>query len=188
MNQADPPEHPTTPPDPAPAASPEAAGEFTTSSAPSAAASDLPTHRVYEPSWTARLIALLIFAPTLAVLLTAASLTANAEGTGTHTQLGLAPCGFKTATGLPCATCGMTTSFTHAADGRLLTSFVTQPAGMVLAVLTAMAVLVSGWSLATGMSLAPIGLALWRPRVIIAGIALILGGWLYTALKAAAFS
>lgn len=143
-----------------------------------------PADHVREPSWSARLIALLIFAPTLAVLLTASSLSANPDGMGTHTQLGLAPCGFKTATGLPCATCGMTTSFTHAADGRLLTAFITQPAGLVLAVLTAMAVLVSGWSLASGMSLAPIGLALWRPRVVIALIALILGGWLYTAVKA----
>ncbi len=143
-----------------------------------------PADHVREPSWSARLVALCIFAPTLAVLLTASSLSANPDGMGTHTQLGLAPCGFKTATGLPCATCGMTTSFTHAADGRLLTALITQPAGLVLAVLTAMAVLVSGWSLSTGMSLVPIGLAFWRPQVVIALIALILAGWLYTALKA----
>lgn len=175
MNQAAHPENPETPP-----------AEVLPLPADTAATGDTPTHRVYGATWIARLIALAIFVPTLAVLLTASSLSANAAGMGTHTQLGLAPCGFKTATGLPCATCGMTTSFTHAADGRLLTAFVTQPAGMILAVLTAMAVLVSGWSLATGMSLAPIGLALWRPRVVIAFIALILLGWLYTALRAAA--
>ncbi|MBB6428693.1 hypothetical protein HNQ40_000499 [Algisphaera agarilytica] len=152
---------------------------------PSPVRPELPTHRVREASWSARLIALVIFAPALAVLLTASSLTANDEGIGTHTQLGLAPCGFKSSTGLPCATCGMTTSFTHAADGHLLTAFVTQPAGAVLAVLTAMVVLVSGWSLASGMSLVPIGIALWRPRVIITMIALILGGWLYTLIKTA---
>ncbi|MEM9420105.1 MAG: DUF2752 domain-containing protein [Planctomycetota bacterium] len=145
------------------------------------------THRVREASWPARLVALVIFAPTLAVLLTASSLTANEEGVGTHTQLGLAPCGFKSATGFPCATCGMTTSFTHAADGNLFIAFLTQPAGAILAVLTAMVVLVSGWSLASGMSLAPIGLALWRPRVIITMIALILGGWLYTLIRTAVF-
>jgi len=165
MNQAAPSNPPPTPP-----------SEILPASGPAAP-------RIYEPSWRARFVALLVFAPTLAVLLTAASLSANPAGHGTHTQLGLAPCGFKAATGLPCATCGMTTSFTHAADGRLLTSFVTQPAGLVLAVLTAMAVLVSGWSLASGMSLTPIGLALWRPRVVIAFIALILLGWLATVLK-----
>lgn len=179
MNQAAHPENPATPP-------PEILPVPRGSAAP--CTSGLPTRRAGERSWLVRLIALLIFAPTLAVLLTASSLSANADGMGTHTQLGLAPCGFKTATGLPCATCGMTTSFTHAADGRLLTSFVTQPAGMILAVLTAMVVLVSGWSLATGMSLTPIGLALWRPQVVIAFIALILGGWLYTALKTAALA
>lgn len=154
---------------------------------PSSDRPEPPTHRVRKASWSARLIALLVFAPTLAVLITAASLTANEAGVGTHTQLGLAPCGFKSATGMPCATCGMTTSFTHAADGHLFTAFVTQPAGATLAVLTAMAVLVSGWSLATGMSLVPIGIALWRPRMIITVIALILGGWLYSLIKTAVF-
>ncbi|MEM1109477.1 MAG: DUF2752 domain-containing protein [Planctomycetota bacterium] len=162
--------------------------DFPNSTAPAPAPgkqTDPPVPPAPVRSWSARLIALAIFVPTLAVLLTASSLTANAAGTGTHTQLGLAPCGFKAATGMPCATCGMTTAFTHAADGHFVASFVTQPAGLVLAVLTAMLVMVSGWSLATGVSLAPLGLALWRPRIVIVAIALLLSGWAYTALKTA---
>jgi len=133
---------------------------------------------------SARLIALTVFAPTLALLLIAARLAPNANGIGTHTQLGLTPCGFEAATALPCATCGMTTAFAHAANGQLLRSFVTQPAGMVLAVLTAMAVLVSGWALIRGVSLLPWVQSMWRPRVVVTLIALLLGAWMYTAGRA----
>lgn len=138
--------------------------------------------------WATRGIALAVFVPTLAVLLTAASLRADDAGMGTHTQLGLSPCGFQAATGFPCATCGMTTAFTHAADGRLIAALLTQPAGLVLAILTAMAAIVSGWSLATAMPLAPLGRALWRPRVVVSLVAVVLGGWLYTVLKSAALN
>lgn len=156
-----------------------------TSPTPSAPAPQAPlfARRPPTPNWATRLIALAVFAPTLAVLLTASSLAADPQGMGTHTQLGLTPCGFKAATGLPCATCGMTTAFTHAAHGRLFAAGLTQPAGLVLAVLTAMAVILSGWSLATAMPLNPLGAALWRPRVVLTFIALILGGWLYTVIK-----
>ena len=44
----------------------------------------------------------------------------------------------------------------------------------------AMLALVSGYALLAGMSLAPLGRALWRPAPVIALIALILGSWAYT--------
>lgn len=71
-----------------------------------------------------------------ALLAVAAGLSPSAEGHGTHTDLGLADCGFLQTTGYPCATCGMTTSFAHAAEGQYVQSFLTQPFGMVLAVIT----------------------------------------------------
>lgn len=81
-----------------------------------------------------RLIALAIAAAGLGVLLVAASLTPDADGHGTHTQLGLQPCQFLYRTNIPCAGCGMTTAFTWFAHGNALNSFVTQPFGFVLAV------------------------------------------------------
>ncbi len=49
----------------------------------------------------------------LAVVITAAFLDPNPAGHGTHTQLGLPPCGFLVLTGFPCPGCGLTTCFAH---------------------------------------------------------------------------
>ena len=54
------------------------------------------------------------------VLMTAFALTPSPDGHGTHTQLGLPPCGFFVITGLPCPGCGLTTSFAHLARLNLL--------------------------------------------------------------------
>ena len=146
------------------------------------ASADPPAPGPLVPS---RVAALFVLVPAAAVLLVAAGLRPAAEGTGTHTQLGLAPCGFQTATSMPCATCGMTTSFSLSADGRLLDAFAIQPAGTLLAVLTAMAAILSGWALYSGMPLGPLGAALWRPRVVVTAIVVVLLGWAYTAGRTA---
>jgi len=69
------------------------------------------------------------------VLITAASLTPNRQGFGTHTALGLQPCSFLARTGLPCPACGMTTSFACFVRGHLLNSLYVQPMGTLLAAL-----------------------------------------------------
>lgn len=73
----------------------------------------------------------------LSVLITACWLTPSEQGFGTHRQLGLAPCGWAVTFGKPCLTCGMTTSFTLMAHGRVLDSILAQPMGAVLSILTA---------------------------------------------------
>jgi hypothetical protein len=52
-----------------------------------------------------------------------------------HRQLGLPPCTFKFATGLPCPSCGMTTSFALLIRGDLWNSMRANVAGTLLAVL-----------------------------------------------------
>lgn len=149
----------------------------TSSTAP--AAPSTTSHRAYP-----RPIALLLLAPCLIVLLLAASLEPSPAGMGTHQQMGLPPCGFLAATGMPCATCGMTTSFSHVAHGQFIAAFATQPAGAVLALLTAMAAVTFAWAAATGASLRPLGDALARPRSALLLVALILAGWIYTLTAA----
>ncbi len=71
------------------------------------------------------------------ILGTAVYLPPNPAGHGTHEALGLPACGFILRTGFPCPTCGMTTAYSLFVRGRWIDSFVTQPAGMILAALTA---------------------------------------------------
>ncbi len=87
----------------------------------------------------------------LAVLGVAAWLTPDPAGMGTHHQLGMHACGFLERTGMPCATCGMTTSFSHFAHGQIVRSFFTQPMGFMLALLTAATVWVGAYIAFTGV-------------------------------------
>lgn len=73
----------------------------------------------------------------LAVLIVAARLTPNSAGVSTHTQLGMKECAFLARTGIPCPSCGMTSSFAWFVRGNLLASLYIQPMGTVLAALTA---------------------------------------------------
>ena len=56
------------------------------------------------------------------------------RGMGTHTQLGLPECNFLRLTGVPCPSCGMTTSFALLMHGDIAASLRTNPVGTLLAV------------------------------------------------------
>lgn len=146
------------------------------SSQPTAAAT------LREPAvsfWGVRAIPLVLFISSFGLLLVAAWFDANPQGHATHTQLGLPPCGMMKNFNLPCMTCGMTTSFAHAADGNLWASFKNQPAGAMLAVITAMLAIVSGYATWTGVSLGPLGRVVWRPIVFWPVAAIVMIAWAY---------
>ena len=86
-------------------------------------------------SMRSRFISLLVFIPTLSVLVLARVLTPSTKGVGTHLQLGLSGCSFLTWTGWPCPMCGMTTTFAHIADFELIAGTRNQPFGAVLFVM-----------------------------------------------------
>jgi len=67
-----------------------------------------------------------------ALLLIARLLRPSADGVGTHRQLGLPPCAFLHFTGIPCPSCGLTTSVAHAARFHFYQSLTTQPFGLVV--------------------------------------------------------
>lgn len=117
-----------------------------------------------------------------ALLGVAAWMTPDPKGFDTHTQLGLPRCGWPSAYGIPCPTCGMTTSFSLMVRGRLVQSFTTQPLGAMLALATFGVLLLGIWALITGRS--------WRLntyrctplRIIFGGVVITLAAWGYKIL------
>jgi hypothetical protein len=74
-----------------------------------------------------------------AVLAVAVWVQPDPSGVSSHTQLGMRPCAWPQRLGIPCLTCGMTTSFSHFVRGQVAASFYVQPMGAILAVTVAMA-------------------------------------------------
>ena len=87
---------------------------------------------------TGRLLAAAAAAGCLGVLIIALWLDPSGSGIGTHERLGLQPCGWAARGGLPCPSCGMTTSFAWLVRGHLAASFYVQPMGAILGLITAM--------------------------------------------------
>ena len=73
---------------------------------------------VQEIRWVSRAVWAVLFALPAGAIATAAFLVPDAAGHGTHTQLGLPPCGFLVLTDLPCPGCGLTTCFAHLVRGE----------------------------------------------------------------------
>lgn len=92
---------------------------------------------VGQGDWSSVIVWFVLFAGPLAVLITAAMLTPSSAGHGTHTQLGLPPCGFLVYTGYPCPGCGLTTSFSHMVRLEVLGAFGANPFGILLFLCTA---------------------------------------------------
>ncbi|MBT8469616.1 MAG: DUF2752 domain-containing protein [Deltaproteobacteria bacterium] len=80
----------------------------------------------------ARLIWLGIVAGAIAVLAVALAIQPDVRGYGTHTQLGLPPCGFLLLTGSPCPGCGLTTAFAHGIRGQWSLAASANPLGLAL--------------------------------------------------------
>lgn len=133
-------------------------------------------------SLSARFGAAAIAVACLTLLIVAARLHPAAAGHGTHTQLGMPPCGWAIYFGKPCATCGMTTAFAHAAHFQLWSSFKAQPMGALLALATAVAFWAGLHIAATGSRLGPFLAGLLTPRLLWTIAALTLLAWAYKFL------
>ncbi len=79
-----------------------------------------------------RLLWLSVVAGSLAVLAVAAGIEPDLRGYGSHTQLGLPPCGFLLLTGAPCPGCGLTTAFAHGIRGQWAMAASANPLGLAL--------------------------------------------------------
>ena len=115
----------------------------------------------------------------LGVLATAAWMNPSTRGHGTHTQIGLPPCSWAIWFDKPCPTCGMTTAFSHAGEAQWGASFLTQPAGAVLAIGTATAFWLAVHAAATGSRVGPMAAWLVRPRTVTLLGAGLIAAWVY---------
>jgi hypothetical protein len=119
---------------------------------------------------------------TLVLLAVAARLEPDANGYGTHQQLGLPPCTFVTLFGGRCPSCGMTTSWCHLIRGQLVAAARANVGGTLLGLLCLMAApwaLLSAWlgrlvgplpgerlTIGTGLALVMITVVDWAARVL----------------------
>ncbi|MBI1850834.1 MAG: DUF2752 domain-containing protein [Planctomycetes bacterium] len=117
------------------------------------------------------------------MLSVARSLEPDPRGFGTHEQLGLPPCGFASQTGMPCPTCGMTTSFAHFARGHVVDALRSNAFGAVAFLAVVAVTLVAGSRLVAGRP----DLSLWVRlpwRVLSPAIlAIWLGSWGISVLR-----
>ena len=127
-----------------------------------------------------RLLWWCIVAGSLLVLAAAATIEPDVRGYGTHTQLGLPPCGFLLLTGSPCPGCGLTTAFAHGIRGHWALAAAANPLGLALFLVVCVSIpigvtaAVRGWSLDAaiqrfslnrwGLALAGCAALLWVTR------------------------
>jgi hypothetical protein len=114
-----------------------------------------------------------------AVLAVARWLSPSPRGVGTHEQLGLPPCLFLKLTGLPCLSCGLTTSFAHAARLHFMEALVTQPFGLLAFCITILLVPLAGYLIYARVPWPRIIYARAASPVLYALLALYLLSWAY---------
>ena len=114
-----------------------------------------------------------------AVLVLGLVLTPSPTGTGTHTLLGLPPCGMLIMAGHPCPTCGVTTSFVLAAHGRFYDALVNQPFGLVVFLAVAAGLAAAVTTLVTGRTWACLARVSVVMTAAIVMMALVLASWVY---------
>ncbi len=119
------------------------------------------------------------------VVAVASVLTPSPTGIGTHTQLGLPPCGLYQRFGIPCLSCGMTTAFCHMVRFQFLRALDANPLGTVLFLTAAGLSLAGLYGAAFGWSLVKRLERLDWGLVGLVFLFLALGSWAYKIVTVA---
>jgi hypothetical protein len=125
----------------------------------------------------ARLVAICVALAALSILATGATLTPTGNGISTHTQLGFPPCQWEQRMGVPCPSCGYTTSVTQFAHGNWLASLYLQPMGFVIALGCAVVFGVGGYIGVTGRPVHRLLGRVWNRNWVIALTTIAIAGW-----------
>jgi len=138
------------------------------------------TRDALPPAMTpwSRLLALAISVTGLTLLGIGAWLIPNGErGISTHTQLGLPPCAWEERMGIPCPSCGYTTSVSYFAHGNLIASLYIQPMGFVIAAFFAAAAWIGAYIAFTGRPVHRLVSMLPGRMLLVLLLALAIAGW-----------
>ncbi|MBX3462082.1 MAG: DUF2752 domain-containing protein [Planctomycetes bacterium] len=128
-------------------------------------------------AWADRCAAAVVVGGVAAVTLVLRGVQPDGRGFGTHEQLGLEPCGWPLAYGIPCPTCGVTTAACHLVHGNLLAAFATQPFGATLMLTALLAALHAAACLVRRRSFADLLVRLPVRRLFAGAVALLLATW-----------
>lgn len=101
------------------------------------------------------------------------------NGYGTHQQLGLPPCLFFKLTGIPCPSCGLTTSFAHTVRFHFYEAFLTQPFGLIACLATAIFIPFCFWMMYRRIPWMKLLTSRRTNIAMYTGIVLFLAGWIY---------
>jgi hypothetical protein len=115
-----------------------------------------------------------------AALIAAGRLEPDPRGHGTHAQITRGPCLFRVVTGIPCATCGMTTSFAYMVRLQVLKAFAAQPFGAVMCIGAAAAVPLALFFAVTGRGPRPRIPSEW---ILAPALVLLITGWIFKMLS-----
>lgn len=125
-----------------------------------------------------RISPLCVSAVSVAVLWAALQLAPASGGLGTHRALGLPPCAFLAATGIPCPSCGLTTAFAALAKGDLAAAARANPVGILLFLLTVFLVPAGVWCAVRRITIRQVFFHRWFDRTALALVGLWLGSWM----------
>lgn len=106
----------------------------------------------------------------------------NANGFGTHRQLGLPPCEFGAITGIPCPGCGLTTSFANMAHLHPIASFSAHLMGPPLFLLTLFVALFAPYAIVKKRPLSVLLDSRWSAPVLMVSSGLGVLTWVLRAL------
>ena len=126
-----------------------------------------------------RFVAALIVGLAVFFVIVLASVSPDPRGHGTHEQLGLEPCGWPIQYGIPCVTCGVTTSACYLVHLAPVQAFVTQPFGATLTLAglwtawIALSALIRRQSIVARLAILP------HAKLFVAGLVLLLMSWGY---------
>lgn len=130
-----------------------------------------------------RTIALSILGTAIGFVWALSQVAPDARGHGTHEQMGLPPCSWPILYGIPCPTCGVTTSAAHLVHGEVLDAFWVQPFGASLALAGLALAGLALYCLVRGQSLMARLLLLPYPRIFVGAVALLLLAWGFVYLR-----